>query len=77
MKLTELEISLRERREDYLHGLVSDFVASLLDQGFTLAEIVDGLANYTWTNTDCLDACFSLAKASLALAKSEGQRCQN
>jgi hypothetical protein len=78
MSTESLEIALKERREDYVHGVVKDFVLALLNQGFSLAEIVDGLANYAWTNTDCLDACFSLAKASLAASKvSEEQRCQN
>ncbi|MEH1920593.1 MAG: hypothetical protein V7L07_05920 [Nostoc sp.] len=69
-----LEISLKECRENYVRDLVNQFVSSLEIQGFALNEIVDGLTNYAYMNTDSTDAVCFLIKASLSLSKTEDSK---
>ncbi len=67
-ELTEvLEIALLEQRRDFVCNITAEFVDSLKLQGFGLDEILDGLMNYAWVNTNSTDAICLLAKASLSL----------
>ncbi len=67
MKLTELEISLRESKESCLRDFTAETIASLTSLGFTLPEIVDAIANYVYLNAPSIDAVCHLSMASLAL----------
>ncbi|MCC5618417.1 hypothetical protein LC605_25695 [Nostoc sp. CHAB 5836] len=71
-QLTEvIEIYLKECRENYVRDLVNQFVSSLESQGFELNEIVDGLTNYAYMNTDSTEAVCFLVKSSLSLRKAD------
>ncbi|WP_445634586.1 hypothetical protein NSTC745_06406 [Nostoc sp. DSM 114161] len=66
--LTEaLEIALLEQRHDCVCSITAQFVESFKHQGFGFDELVDGLMNYAWANTDSADAVYFLCQAALAL----------
>lgn len=69
MASTEMEVSLRECRENYVRDLVSLFISSLETQGFELNEVIDAVANHTYLNTVSVDALYFLTKASISLRK--------
>ncbi|MHC5821612.1 MAG: hypothetical protein ACYT04_38520 [Nostoc sp.] len=69
--LETFEISLKECRENWLNDFLSSTFASLESQGFTLEEILDSVTNYTWVNTNSIDAVCFLMQASLSLKKVE------
>ncbi|MHC5829225.1 MAG: hypothetical protein ACYT04_78265, partial [Nostoc sp.] len=71
-QLTEnLEITLKECRYDNASNTTAQIMNFLEKQGFTFDEIVDGLVNYAWINTNSIDAVCFLAQASLSLRKVE------
>ncbi|MHC5719538.1 MAG: hypothetical protein ACYTX0_47710, partial [Nostoc sp.] len=72
-QLTEtLNIAATEHRRDFVCNITAQFVDSLEKQGFTFEEVLDGLMNYAWVNTNSIDTVYFLMQASLSL-KSRGE----
>lgn len=64
-----LEIVLKEQRYDFVCNSLAQVMTFLEKQGFTFEEVLDGLMNYAWVNTNSIDTACFLMQASLSLRK--------
>ncbi|MEH1808491.1 hypothetical protein [Nostoc sp.] len=69
-----IEIALIEQRHDFVCNTTAQVMNFLEKQGFTFEEVLDGLMNYAWVNTNSIDTVCFLMQASLSLKKVEDNK---
>ncbi|MCC5644734.1 hypothetical protein LC607_17675 [Nostoc sp. CHAB 5824] len=69
--LKAFDLLLGEYRLNFLTDLISQVMPIFEKQGFTLEELLDGLANYVETQTEWQQAVHHIEEAATAIRKAK------